>query len=62
MFDGWGSYSENLMHSELYRTIGGFAEKYFCAFQLGATVEEVKNKQLPSALQGKTKGMISGHD
>jgi hypothetical protein len=56
VFDGWGSYTEDLMNSPLYRCMGGMAEKYFCAFQLGATVEEVKQKLLPSSLIGQSKG------
>jgi hypothetical protein len=56
IFDGWGSYPEDLMTSPLYQTIGGMAEKYFCAFQLGATVDEVKNQSLKSSLRGKTTG------
>jgi hypothetical protein len=56
IFDGWGSYPEELMQSPLYRCIGGMAEKYFCAFQLGASVDEVKSKSLKSSLSGNSTG------
>jgi len=56
VFDGWGSYPEELMKSELYQTLGKMAEKYFCAFQLGSTLEEVKAKVLPSSMLGNSLG------
>eukprot|EP01123_Difflugia_compressa_P001454 TRINITY_DN116_c0_g1_i4.p1 TRINITY_DN116_c0_g1~~TRINITY_DN116_c0_g1_i4.p1 ORF type:complete len:707 (-),score=118.16 TRINITY_DN116_c0_g1_i4:156-2276(-) len=56
IFDGWGSYSEALLNCPAYSTIYQFAEKYFCAFQLASTLEEINSKKLLSSLPGPHKG------
>jgi len=52
IFDGWGSYSDNLSNSPVYQILWKTAEKYYCAFQLGSTLEEILEKKLPSSLKG----------
>eukprot|EP01124_Arcella_intermedia_P021666 TRINITY_DN3078_c1_g1_i1.p1 TRINITY_DN3078_c1_g1~~TRINITY_DN3078_c1_g1_i1.p1 ORF type:complete len:712 (+),score=172.05 TRINITY_DN3078_c1_g1_i1:1-2136(+) len=56
IFDGWGSYEPEVMNSPVYKILGKAADRYFSAFQLGATPVELEHKGLPCSLKGNHKG------
>lgn len=60
IFDGWGSYNEELLTCGPYQTIFSIAEQFFCAFQLGCTPDNLPPATLPGKHKGKTQVHVLG--
>lgn len=60
IFDGWGSYDAKLLNSAIYQGIFKQAEKFYCAFQLGCTLEKLPPATLPGNHRGKSQVYVIG--
>jgi len=62
IFDGWGSYPKDIQASEVYQGLYKYAEKYYCAFQLGCKVDSLpKHSTLPGKHNSKAQGYSMGN-
>jgi len=61
IFDGWGSYSNDLLNGQLYQGIFKVAEKFYCAFQLGCTPKKLPATTMKGNHRGKTQIYMLGN-
>jgi len=54
IFDGWGSYPNDIQQSDIYQGIWKHAERYYAAFQLGCTLDKLPPTTLPGKHHSKT--------